>query len=381
MRGRAIGVALAAGLLIGASAFTPHGPPDERQRLILAKRDAASAAARAAQLDRAASGERDAAARARAEEQALAARIDQAHAEVDAATARVALVGERLATQRAMLGERQAPVARLLAALQALASRPIIAAVAQPGSVDDLVHVRAVLGGALPVIHARTAALRQDLAATRATQAAAELAAGALSDGRRHLARQRQALARLEAEHSRRSLALGRGALAESDRAIAMGEQARDLVDRIAATDSERATVTELARLGIPPVATDGMVAPRAYGVAVHGSVVTGLGEISPNGVRSRGLTLAVAPGAVVVAPAAGTIVFARRFRDYGASVIVDHGAGWTTLVTGLGTLDVQRGQTIAAGERLGRAGTGEQPQITVELRRRGRPVDMTALM
>lgn len=108
---------------------------------------------------------------------------------------------------------------------------------------------------------------------------------------------------------------------------------------------------------------------------------MTGLGEVSDNGVRARGLTLAVAPGAAVAAPAGGTVVFARPFRVWGGTVIIDHGAGWSTLVTGLGAISVKRGQAVAAGQLLGSAPGGDEPRITIELRRRDQPVDITALI
>src|SRR3546814_4274328 len=72
------------------------------------------------------------------------------------------------------------PVVRLLAALQSLASRPAIVSVAQPGSVDDMVHIRAVLGSVTPAIRARTTAVRRDLADTRALEADAAAALTAL---------------------------------------------------------------------------------------------------------------------------------------------------------------------------------------------------------
>ena len=96
---------------------------------------------------------------------------------------------------------------------------------------------------------------------------------------------------------------------------------------------------------------------------------------------RARGLTFAVAPSAQVVAPAGGVVRYARAFRGYGTIVILDHGDGWTSLVTGLATTNVRPGARIAAGSPIGEAPSGEDPRITVELRRRGRPMDIAALL
>lgn len=61
--------------------------------------------------------------------------------------------------------------------------------------------------------------------------------------------------------------------------------------------------------------------------------------------------------------------------------VIIDHGGGWTSLVAGLGLVSVRVGETVAQGAPLGRAPAGDDPRVTVELRRRDRPVDMTPLL
>ena len=89
----------------------------------------------------------------------------------------------------------------------------------------------------------------------------------------------------------------------------------------------------------------------------VEGRLLTGVGEISDGGVHSRGLTFAVAPQARVVAPANGRVAYAAPFRSYGQVVIIDHGRGWSTVITNLGSLDVARGQLVRRGTPLGRAG------------------------
>lgn len=362
-------------------------PADDRARLLDAKRDAAAASARADAWTAAAARESDAAARARDEERALTTRVAAAEAGVRAGEARVALIATQQATERARLAAAEAPVARLLGALTSLARQPAIATIAQPGSVDDLAHVRAVLGAALPEMRARTAGVRAELAATRRLQASASLAAQALQDGRGELERRRVALAALEARHRGQAEAFGRSAVAESDRALALGEHARDLVDRLSEQGEAEARSADLAALpgplprplapgGAPPVAP-----PTAYRLPVAGRLVTGLGEVSTAGVRARGLSFAVASGSPVVAPAAGVVRYAAHFRAYGVIVLIDHGDGWSTLLTGLGRSAVRPGASVAAGAPLGRAADGDAPQVTVELRRRGRPVDIAALI
>jgi septal ring factor EnvC (AmiA/AmiB activator) len=153
----------------------------------------------------------------------------------------------------------------------------------------------------------------------------------------------------------------------------------------VATTDAKATAASLIALAGpIPRPIAPGVTPPApprgVYRMPVSGKLVTGFDELSDSGVRSRGLTFATAPRARVVAPAAGTIRYARRFRDYGVIVIIDHADGWTSLVTGLAATSVKPGDPIAMGTPIGTA-PGEEPRITVELRRRGRPVDAASLI
>ncbi|OWK32095.1 murein hydrolase activator EnvC family protein [Sphingomonas mucosissima] len=371
-----------AAMLLASATAAPDRLSIERERLRAAKAEATQAAARAADLERRAAAERGAVAKAQAEEAAVGARIDRAEATVAAARARVAIIEGLLEQQRATLGERQKPVAKLIAALSSLARRPVAAVIVQPGSVTDLVHVRAVLGSTLPVIRRETAGLREELAQSRRLRAAAALAAAGLEESRRALIAERQALAAVRARHASAAVQLNRDALVQSDRAIALGEEARDIIDRVTAIGETEAKLGELAQLPGPPRS---IVPPElrtpAYRLAVGGRLVTGYGEVSENGVRSRGLTFAVGERAIVRAPAAGQVILSRPFRGYGTIVIIDHGNGWNSLITGIGEATVKRGAQVGAGDTIGRAPTGGEPMVTVELRRQGRPVDMTGLI
>ncbi|HEU0043901.1 murein hydrolase activator EnvC family protein [Sphingomonas sp.] len=372
---------VAIGALIGATPL-----PDVQRRLADAKRDAAVAATRAAELEAAAAREQDAARQAQVREAALATTVAGAEARVRGAEARVELVAQAQAQAQARLAQSQAPAARLLAALTGLARRPTIAAVAQPGSVDDLVHVRAVLGAALPVVRERSASVRIELNEVRRLQAQAELAAQALRDSRAQLERDRVALAQLEARHRAQATAFTQRALSEADRALALGERARDLVDRLAVEGQAKVTVAELEGLPGPlprPLAPGVWPTqpPEAYRLPVTGRLVTGFGEVSDAGVRSRGLTFQVAPDTPVTSPATGVVRYAQPFRGYGTIIVIDHADGWTTLVTGLSGAAVRSGQPVVTGDTLGHAALGEEPQVTVELRRRGRPIDIAGLI
>jgi len=396
--GGVIVVALAMALAAPVLALSRDPGVAEQQRaLASARREAVDAERRAADLERQAGAMTRAADRARAEQAAAAAAIQASEARIAAAEARVGIVDRLRARQRARLAERQGPVVRLTAALQTMTRRPAALALVQPGSIDDMIHVRALLGSALPEIRARTAGLRAEVARGDALRRSAGHAVADLRREQGRLQLRRTALARLEADQRRRSQGLVDDAMAEQDRVIAMGEKARDiaqLIDQLGEQSGIRSRLADLpgprlrpalpGQAPPPPSELERLSAiaqaPPSYRLPVRGRLVSGMGEMSDAGVRAKGITLAAARGAQVVSPAQGRIAFAGPFRGYAGIVIIDHDNGWATLITGLGRIEARVGADVIQGSPIGIA-DGRNPRITIELRQAGRPVDILPLI
>lgn len=403
MRRAFVALAFAAAFAGGALAvaqsdiFDPRAiAARERAQLIDAKQQSASAMARSAMLEKqalAASSEAD---RLQKRSAALAARIQSAEADISAGEARVALVSRRLSAQRAQLARQQQPLLELAASLQQLSRQPPVSVLAQPGSLSDMVHARAVIDAAMPVIERRTAGVRRELTLLDTTRRQQAVALKALSSSKAQLAARRDALTRLENEGRLRSRELMSSAQLEADRALGLGEKARDIVELMDSLEADGAVRAELAQLAgplprprnpqgsvtaaAPPAAAEAELARGAYRLPVVGRIVAGLGEVNESGVRSRGVTIAARPGGQVVAPAPGRVGFAGDYRGYGKIVIIDHGGGWVSLLTGMIALSVGVGDTLDAGAPVGRAGSDDS-RITVELRRAGHPVDIVAMI
>ncbi len=385
---------IAAGALLLASVAGAQSIEEERRALATAKSQSEAANARAEKLERQAAVQLSAAERAKSESAAVAARIQSAEANITAAEARIRLIEQLRSEQRARLAAKQEPAVRLLAALQTMARRPPGLALIQPGSTRDLVHVRAVLSTMMPIVNARTQGLRADVEAGRKLRADADRALVAVEAGQRRLAEERARLVKLAATRRLDAQRLTRGAINEQDRAIALGEKARDIVELMADVSAAAEVRTALEALPGPmlrptrpgdaraqPSGNDPAQDARfSYRLPVAGTVVTGLGEVSETGVRARGLTIAARDGALVVAPARGRIAFAGPFRGFGRIVIIDHGGGWTSLITSLAALDARVGDNVLQGGPIGRAGQ-DRPTVTIELRRGNRPVDITPLL
>lgn len=327
--------------------------------------DAATALRRAADLDRSARAARDEGARARLAAAALAARVQAAEAAAASAEGRLAALRAQALDRRRRLAAREQPLAALVAGLHGFASRPIAAALFQPGSIRDAVRVRAVLDTVAAQIGRETRALRAELAHTRALEAEAAGAAVAFDRARRALQAQQQRLEQSQAVQRRRSAQFDALARAEQERAALLVGSRRSLRALTAsiAAESRRQSGADL------PETIGG------YRLPVLGRLARSYGMRLPSGARASGVTVAARPDALVVAPAAGRVAFAGLYRGYGAIAILDHGGGFVTLLTGLSANLARAGDTVAGGGPIGRAGPGG---VTVELRRDGRAVDPT---
>ncbi|KWV94802.1 murein hydrolase activator EnvC [Erythrobacter sp. AP23] len=362
-----------------------------RAALDAARLQQRNARARGERLERQAARGREASEKARAESAAMAARVQQAEAGIDAAEARLALANrQRLALDRE-LAQRRTPLVRLTGALQSMSRRPLALSALQPGSLRDLVYTRAVLDSTIPLVRERTAALRTDLDRAKRLESEARQALADRRDSEAALRERRKQLAALAEQERLKARQAAGGADREAQRALVLAEQAIDLdqlIGRLEAAGSLRERLAALpGPLPRPADPTSASVSapasplasatepPARYQLPVAGEITAGFGEAGTSGQRQAGLALAARPRAQVVAPGAGRVVFAGPYRGYGRIVIVEHASGWTSLVTGLDTLDVAVGQDVTAGSPLGLA-PARRGEVTLELRHGGEPVN-----
>ncbi len=314
----------------------------------------------------------------------LSAEIDAAEAQIDAANARMAIIARRQRTQRSRLGRESEPMLRLNAALQQMTSRPTTLMMAQPGQREDYIHLRAVMATVQPEIIRRTGALRQQIAVQNELRAQELVALKSLSDARTRLQSRRTALARLEGDVRGKADSLTADAAIEFEQAIAQGERARDIVGRLDIQRLSSEKAAELAALEGPMLrqTPDRRQSSNqtVYMLPARGAIVSGFNELNPTGYRERGLKMAVAASSPIVAPAAGKVSYAGKYRSYGQIVIIEHGNGWNTLITNLDAVQVVKGTNVAQGAVLGASGE-DVAEIGVELRKNGRVMDIAALL
>jgi len=286
---------------------------------------------------------------------ALAARVQQQEAAVAGAEARERLLGARRSALAGRLARQRAPVGKLLAGIQTMVRRPPVVALMQPLSLEDTVHLRAVVASIGPQIRRRTAALRGEVDKARALEREASLLVARRRQLQSRLEKDRAALLAVAAMEQLKAQRAAGAADREAERAFAIAENARSLgvlVSRVEMASRQPRS------------------APTASARAIFGPPVVGPSEPAQRG-SGKGITYLPAANAQVVAPGEGRVAFAGPYRGYGKVVILEHRDGWTSLVTGLAATQVTTGQAVLAGSPLGRA-PARLPAITLEVRRGG---------
>lgn len=302
------------------------------------------------------------------------------------------LLSDEKAAQEA-LETRRGELAQTLASLAQLSRQPPEAMVLAPGSALDMVRASQLMAALVPEIESRAASLRDEL--TRL----ARLRQGVASEQERlgkaisQLDKERRDLEFLQAETHAAAEQTAEERDSEREKASQLAAQAKDLralVDRLLEQERREAErrAAEAARRqqgqpgGKAPTSPD---PPEAY-AALEGSAalpargrITGrFGQADENGLPLRGLRIEARPGAQVIAPADGKVMFAGPFRGYGQLLIIAHGGGYHSLLAGFGRIDRSVGQWVLAGEPVGllSSSPGEKPVLYLELRRKGETVN-----
>lgn len=99
-----------------------------------------------------------------------------------------------------------------------------------------------------------------------------------------------------------------------------------------------------------------------------------GLGVDGVGGTAAPGITYATLAGATLVAPADGKVVYAGTLGKSGRVLILELGAGYDAILTGMDRLDVRTNEWVLAGEPVGAMPNFDhESRLYFELRLKGR--------
>jgi murein hydrolase activator len=339
------------------------------------------------------------------EQQALRQKLIDAAATAQARERDLNVVEQRLAVfetreataMRALVGSR-GKLSSLLAVLQRMGSEPPPALIVRPNDATAAARSAMLLSAVVPAVQKEAAKLAKDLNELRdLRQKAAEerlkVAAAAAA-----LDKDRNMLSELLLQRRSRAAQTDQDLKDTQTRIGGLAEQAGDLRALIASLseDAKRPSARKTAPVITNQIASAG--APRNTSLdglrgmltlPANGELTARFGTSDGEGGHLAGIRLETRPGSPVTSPCDGKIMFAGTFRGYGPMLIIAANGGYHVLLAGLAKIDGVVGQTVLAGEPVGRMGASRRAghktvqmtgsggeRLYIEFRRNGVPVD-----
>jgi septal ring factor EnvC (AmiA/AmiB activator) len=331
-----------------------------------------------------------------AQAQSLRTRLIATAARIQALEHQTIALGPRIAALQAQdealtqsFARDRISVTRLLAILErlqhdmppALAVRPDDALAAARGAM--------LVGDTLPPVYARAAELAHRIETLRATRRALVAARAGAAATAADLAKARGQMEQLSAQKDAEAAGAAQqygGLKAQLD---AIGKQAADfqtLVTKVAqlrrappgAAGQSIVTVTAQNQDNLGPLTKGSLLPPVVGTIVPSGAGNSGGSEGNP------GVSFASLPGAQVVAPADGKVLFAGPYHKSGQVLILEITTGYDLVLAGLGHIGVKPNDELLAGEPVGNmpaadsgAGNlGAGQRLYFELRQNGHGLD-----
>ncbi len=352
-----------------------------------------------------------------------AASVQAREAEVSASETRLNELKAAETELLAQLEQRRAKIADLLAALTRLDRNPPPALAVKPDDALGAIRGAILLGDAVPELRAQAEELKERLQQLARLRESILAERKTLAQATASLERDRANLEKMLAGKLARQQRLAAAAETEQARATRLAREATDLTDLIGRLESEAASRlpqsrptprpaprqvapatpaptsgnTEMALL-TPPATLPDLPSSRLFSQAkgmirlpATGFLLRGFGAPNGAGGVTQGMTITTRPGAQVIAPFDGKIVFAGPFRRYGQLLIISVGEGYHVLLAGMEKINGSVGQGILAGEPVGtmgtsssdenassgqKIGTGGRPSLYIEFRKNSDPID-----
>jgi len=304
----------------------------------------------------------------------------------------------------ALLGGRWKQVSQINSALIKLSLLPPLSMVVYPTGVSNWIRTGILFGGTVPQIKKRAHRLREDLISldqtkSQITRRKKDLAKATNILGKRQNKLEQILILKTGTRH--KTLAARQVEATRLQRLTREARNLRELFDHLKKERLNRELPNKSAsekraskskRRNIPrrldPNGTKDKTSPLQTGsittargeltFPVIGKINGQYGKRQQVGGARKGINIQSSPGAQVVAPFNGQIVFAGPFRGYGRLLIIEHGKGYHSLLAGMARINGSVGQWLLSGEPVAVMGeplTG-RPTLYMELRVNGQPVN-----
>lgn len=319
----------------------------------------------------------------------LAAAAEAHRREAQAVAAEKSLIELSLRRDQAAaeLLESEGAYEDLIAALAAANRRRPPSLIVSPGQAGTAVRRAVLMQATLPQLNARAAAISGEIDALNRLEQQIRGEQARLAAAEATIALKKEEIERLAAMKRSQFEGLSGDMAALRARADTLGREADTLRDLLTALESNAPSAPgakpkqrpQLAALKPAPAAKTRPAAtspaPRAALGSliqpVSGTVLHRFGDRLAGGGKAEWVSFTTREEAQVVAPAGGTVEYARPFRSYGAMLILRTSDGYHVILMGMSRIYVSEGQIVAAGEPVGRMPDRSEPppELTLELR------------
>jgi len=336
---------------------------------------------------------------------ALARAIQSHERRLSALEASLARLDRLQAQAIADLDSRRMEIANLLAAFQRLSRRPPALVLVRPQSALETARAVGMMQAMIAELRARAGDLRSKAEELRRVRDQQVAERARYHDELADLERSRTAIEQLrqERERARRQVSLANAQT--SQRLADLARETANLQDLLLKLETANVRSEHLASLPghrfrpsdlgrrreqpavqpdeaktdrVPALAEAPLAAPN-FSMPAAGRIATAFGAHTEAGVTARGVTIVTRPGAQVTAAASGRVLFAGEFRGYGLLLIVAHSSGYHSLLAGFARIDAAVGAQVRAGEPVGVMPGDASPELYLEVRQNGQPVDPSA--
>jgi septal ring factor EnvC (AmiA/AmiB activator) len=291
------------------------------------------------------------------------------------------------------LSHRDTQMVNVLASLQSLALNPTEVIMAQPTPPIDTLRSAILLKSAVPKLEDAVGTIKKNLSVYQTLRVTIKTKHDQVEKESKKLAEQHKEMEELFAQKAELKDQLDERKKSSAKKLRQLASKAKDLKDLISKLDDGKSYRGMSSYDEPKPKSLLGNSKPKKLSFLgdasssfadargklpypVQGKVIVKYGDMTRSGTHSKGITLRSRSGAQVISPYDGIVLFAGPFKGYGKILIIKHDDNYHTLLAGLTDIDGQVGQSLLAGEPVGRMSTENNPSLYIELRKSGQPIN-----
>ena len=340
------------------------------------------------------------------EQKLIAAALESRRREEKAAASELKLIDleTRLISARGALIQGNENLEDLMTSLAVSGRHRPPALVTSPNKANSAIRAAIVMSATAPVIKSQTTRLAKEIEDLKALEASVRREQARLADAEERLSAKQDEIETLVATKRAQFESVSGEAdqlRARAEKIAGEANTLRELLEALESAAPSAPGIKPEAQIQLVANRLDGSVRETARPVQrpsqtlsnlkplgqealgglmqpVSGMVSKSWGDSLPGGETAKGLYIQPRKNADVVAPVDGKIEYAGPFRSYGQLLIISTSDGYHILLSGMGRIHGTPGQTVRAGEPVGRMSDREipPPELYLEVRREGVPMN-----